>query len=1004
MKTLFTLASAFTLLLAATHAPAQIRTDASLGQPGKTLSGPNYAIPQALGKLSGSNLFHSFQTFNLATGEAANFSTTSPGIANVISRVTGGDMSQINGTLRLTAASGTPAFFFINPAGITFGAGANVDVPGAFHVSTANSVKFADGRFNADLGQGSTFSSAAPEAFGFLGSTRATVTVKDGAVLRPQKAFPISIVAGDILLDGGGFGTKAGEVRAVAVGATQADIAIMQSGLGPVPAVTGNLAVINGGFIQSVSLGAASAGQITVRAGDVGVDSNATISSVGIAAEPGGAGRIDIQANQGVLLSNGGRITSGNAGSGPAGDIQIQANRITLQSEGYVYSTAPVGSMLAGANIIVRGTEMVTLNNGSITTDARSSGNAGNILIQSRIIEIVARGYVASDTYTGSTGNTGDISLAATDSISLSELGRVYASTAATGRAGSVKLAAGDITLRSLASVDSIALEGTANAGDVEIIASKTLLLDRASLFSIANSTGNAGSVLARAHDITLDNHSIISSTAERGSGNAGSVTVEASGTLALRNGGFIDSSTTTAGQAGSIKVSGGNISLANESLISSVAYDGTGNAGQIDVTSAGALTLASDSAITSNTFTAGNAGLVRITARDIGLASGGRIGTAASSSPDVPVNGGNAGSISVFASGTLLITDGYLSSGTFTSGRAGSIDVEAGSIKLQGATSKITAAANDASGGQAGTIRLRASDLISVSDNAFISITNFAIPANTSQLVPTTLSLAAPNINIFDKGFISADSVGTVAASNIDVRFSRQLGLVNSRIGTQATLGNGGSITIAGGQLIGLEQSQITTSVLGAGGNGGDIRISADALVLNSGFIQANTQAKSASGGQVNLDVTTLVANGNTLFVGRQTPFSFTPNVFGFNVIQAAAPTGVSGTIQIASPVLDLSGTLGRLGAAPIDTVILGRSPCQATGGSSLAQVGRGKLPVPYRGLLGALPDARSGALPIAMPDALRVPVVGASLGMGTPLTPLAPFMQLAQLTPGCQ
>ena len=55
------------LTLATGIAQAQIRTDASLGQAAKTLSGPNYAIPQTLGKLSGSNLFHSFsdiQSFN----------------------------------------------------------------------------------------------------------------------------------------------------------------------------------------------------------------------------------------------------------------------------------------------------------------------------------------------------------------------------------------------------------------------------------------------------------------------------------------------------------------------------------------------------------------------------------------------------------------------------------------------------------------------------------------------------------------------------------------------------------------------------------------------------------------------------------------------------------------------------------------------------------------------------------------------------------------------------
>ncbi len=948
------------LTLFADMVQAQIRTDASLGQAARSLSGPNYAIAQTLGKLAGNNLFHSFQTFNLAAGEVANFSTTSPGIANVISRVTSGDASQINGTLRLTAASGAPAFFFINPAGITFGAGASVDVPGAFHVSTANSVKFADGRFHADLGQGSTFSSAAPEAFGFLGSTRGAIVVKDGAVLQPQKAFPISVVAGDIALDDGGFGVKAADVRAIAVGTLQADVPFT----GQSPAVNGNLTVSNSGFITSANLGAAPAGQITVRAGNIVVDANGVIKSLGTARESGGAGRVDVQATQDLRLSNGGNITSASGGDGPAGDIQIQANRITLQTQGYVYSTAAASSSKPGANITVRATDAVSIDNASVSSDTRSSGNAGNIDIQARTVALAANGYVASDTYTGSTGNTGNIALNASDSISLSGRGRVYASTAASGGAGSIKLVAPEIQLRSSSSVASIALEGTANAGNVEIVASKTLLLDDASLFSISNSTGNAGGVLATGADITLDSNSIIASTAARGSGNAGSVQVQASGTLALRNGSLIDSSTKTAGQAGSVKVSAVDISLDNASIISSISSDGTGNAGRIDVASANSLTLANDSAITSNTFTPGNAGMVQVSARDISLKTGGRIVTSANSSPDVPLNGGNAGSIRVLASGTLLITDGALSSSTFTTGRAGAIDIEAANIRLRGTTSKITAVAAETSAGQAGTINLHASELISVFDNAFVSVSNFATPASTSGLVPTTLSLSAPAITIAGKGFVSADSLGTVAASNIDVRFASQLVLQGSSIATRANLGNGGNITIAGGQFIGLSQSQITTSVLGAAGNGGDIRISADALVMNSGFLQANTFASQASGGLISLNLQTLVANGNTLFVGGQSPFRFAPDVFGFNVIQASAPTGTSGVIQSTSPVLDLSGTLGRLGAPPIDTVSLGRSPCQTTGGSSLALVGQGMLPVSYRGLLGAVPLESTGSL----------------------------------------
>lgn len=967
MKMLFSVSFAVTVLLTTTLASAQIRTDASLGQAARTLTGPNYAIPQTLGKLSGNNLFHSFQSFNLATGEAANFSTTSPAIANVISRVTGGDASQINGTLKLTAASGAPAFFFINPAGITFGAGASVDVPGALHVSTANSVKFADGRFHADLSQGSTLSSAAPEAFGFLGNTRATIGVKDGAVLQPQKAFPISMVAGDILLDGGGFGTRAGEVRAIAVGAAQADVALTGQGA----PVTGNLAVINNGFITSASLGATAAGQITVRAGDVVVDSNGTIKSIGAPADAGGPGRIDIQAKQGLLLSNSGNITSANASSSPAGDIVIQANRFTLESEGYVYSSTMAGSAGHGAHIAMHATDAASINNASVSSDARSTGNAGNIEIQARSVTVTARGYVASDTYTGSTGNTGSISLLATDTIALSEVGRVYASTAASGGASGIKLAAGNITLKSRASVASIALEGTANAGNVEITAGKTLLLEDASLFSISNSTGNAGGILATAADITMDTNSIIASTAARGSGNAGSVLVQASGTLSMRNGSLIDSSTKTAGQAGSVNVSASDIQLDNGSIISSIASEGAGNAGRIDVVSVNSLTLANDAAITSNTFTRGDAGSVRVAARDVSIESGGHVTTSTVGDSSSPGVGGNAGSINVVATGTLSITNGFLSSSSFTAGRGGAIDVQAGTLLLRGADSTIRAVAAAESAGQTGTITLRAAELISLTDQAFVSISNLARSAPPSGLIPGKLSLSAPNVYVLGDAFVSAGAFGSGAASNIDIGFTHQLLLSNGAISTRSDLGDGGNITIQGGKLVAANKSQITTSVLGAGGNGGDIRITADALALSSGFIQANTIASQASGGLVSLNLQTLIANGNTLFVGGQTPYRYSPNVFGFNVIQAAAPTGVSGNIQIATPVLDLSGTLGRLGAPPVDAVSLGRSPCESTGGSSLALVGHGSLPSSYRGLMGnatALPVRPSQRVPGAL------------------------------------
>jgi filamentous hemagglutinin family protein len=121
------------------------------------VSGNVYTIPQTIGKAAGANLFHSFENFRVGSGDAALFTTTS-NFNNVISRVSGSSATSINGLLALLPAAGMrPNFFFINPNGITFGAGAQVDVPAGLHVSTANQLRFADGMlFKAGAGADST--------------------------------------------------------------------------------------------------------------------------------------------------------------------------------------------------------------------------------------------------------------------------------------------------------------------------------------------------------------------------------------------------------------------------------------------------------------------------------------------------------------------------------------------------------------------------------------------------------------------------------------------------------------------------------------------------------------------------------------------------------------------------------------------------------------------------------------------------------------------------------
>jgi len=107
----------------------------------------DFRIDPGMGRLEGSNLFHSFGRFNVSSAESATF--RGPGsIDNVIGRVTGGFESSIDGLLRSTIPGAN--VYLINPAGILFGPDATLDVQGSFHAGTADYIRLRDGtRFNA---------------------------------------------------------------------------------------------------------------------------------------------------------------------------------------------------------------------------------------------------------------------------------------------------------------------------------------------------------------------------------------------------------------------------------------------------------------------------------------------------------------------------------------------------------------------------------------------------------------------------------------------------------------------------------------------------------------------------------------------------------------------------------------------------------------------------------------------------------------------------------------
>ncbi len=96
--------------------------------PDNTLGGsPSQVLPETInnlpsdrisgGAVRGSNLFHSFQEFNVNSGRGAYFDNPN-GITNIFSRVTGNNPSNILGRLGVL---GNANLFLINPKGIVFG-------------------------------------------------------------------------------------------------------------------------------------------------------------------------------------------------------------------------------------------------------------------------------------------------------------------------------------------------------------------------------------------------------------------------------------------------------------------------------------------------------------------------------------------------------------------------------------------------------------------------------------------------------------------------------------------------------------------------------------------------------------------------------------------------------------------------------------------------------------------------------------------------------------------
>ena len=592
---------------------AEVVTDGTTGgSGGVSLSGPDYDIRPEYGDQAGGNLFHSFRQFNIDTGESAVFSGPSS-VENIISRVTGGELSTIDGLLRSTIPGA--ALYLLNPAGIFFGPNASLDVGGAFHPGTADYLRMGETeRWYTVPVAGEHFSSAPPAAFGFLDSDVSPITI-DGSNL-DALGGTVSLVGGDltiqnsaqITIDGGRFDMAAvaspGEVTPGPDGPDVSDFEIMadismsgneRSRPSGISVSTGSIHLRSGRFVGDNSEIIADAPYTVTDPSDSVFDiqadrvelTNGALLSTDTFGRADGAD-LSIQARDAVDVS-GAVIRVGSSGvraSGDAGELTISAGRITLRDGTLIQSESREKSTGNAGNVTLKAEGDVNVSDTQINTFTTGTADAGNVTVAADTVHFGAGADILAATR--GRGDAGNVSVTAARSIVLTEDAALRTETENTGDAGLIDLNADEVRLDGRADISSSSLfpdEGGA-AGAIRIAAgSRFVMTGDALVRTETQGSGTGGDISVRAGCLEMGGGAALSSssTSENRGGHAGTIAVSADDAVQLTGGASLVTEAESGG-GGKISVNAASGVYLLDSRISTSVGMGEGNGGDIRI------------------------------------------------------------------------------------------------------------------------------------------------------------------------------------------------------------------------------------------------------------------------------------------------------------------------------------------------------------------------------------------------------------------------------------
>ncbi len=675
------------LLLTAVQAVSQAQVTTAItsdGTLGTTVNqvGTDFNIEGGNRPANGPNLFHSFGLFSVGAGDVANFNNeTSMATTNILSRVTGGNPSNIFGTIQTTGFPGAN-LFLLNPAGVLFGPEASLNVSGSFHVSTAEYLRLTDDvRFNAIPGpQDSMLTVAPPAAFGFLSQNPARIAIQE-SVLEVLEGNTLSFVGGDVEIVGGTLEAPSGRINIASVAsAGEVPINILDLALDTFERL-GQIDVSQNALISTSGDGG---GTIVIRGGILMVDRSDIFADT-LGDVPGASLAIDIGTADSVIAARRGRIRAQVDGAAAGGNVRITTRYLEVTGGARVDTTTEDsgrgGNLEVNADhILLSGVESGRRSGLRARSEGEEagSGDGGNVLITTRRLEIT-EGATITATSEGP-GRAGDIEVTAQEiflaGVEDGERATISAKTEAAGDGGTIRITTGTLELRDGGEIE-VEAEGTGRGGNIDITATSVVLAGvedgkRAQIDAKTEAGGDGGDVRITTGTLELRDGGEIEVAAE-GAGRGGNITIMAGQEVLLENGSTISANSTGPGNAGNITIHAGNLYRSEDSAVTTEAETADGGNIQLIV---GSLVDLIDSQITATVKSGvGGGGNILIDPRFVILDR---------SQIRADAFGGPGGNVTI-VTGVFLASPDSVVSASSALGVAGRVDIRAPVTNLSG-------------------------------------------------------------------------------------------------------------------------------------------------------------------------------------------------------------------------------------------------------------------------------------------------------------------------------